>query len=287
MGNKHDKKVPAEAEPEIDRMDVLTNLQWTEDTMKLDELYRQACLTGETNAVLLIRPQSMLKECIANQKDVMAKIWESAGARDGVLTKDAFEEFMKSRYLPNKIKICFCGDGCTGGKTSLIFGLLFGHEQKAYIPTTMDSYHVIYRLDGKELFLELVDMAGQSDYESVRVNGYAGANMIIASYGADGGPAVPTNIIKWWLPEVQHYAKNAHFHVIVEGCCDRSHETVPPDEAKEVQDFVDGHHLCGVYKISAKKNYSKTPEGKEGNIRDFFDCVLRAYLARSEKEKKK
>ena len=68
-------------------------------------------------------------------------------------------------------------------------------------------------VDGKPYLLELVDTAGQEDYDKLRPLSYNKADMFIVCYS----PVIPssfTNVKENWIPELKEKAPNVPFILV-------------------------------------------------------------------------
>lgn len=100
-----------------------------------------------------------------------------------------------------QIKITLCGDGATG-KTSLLWNYTTDSMLTTYEPTIFDTMQCNVLYKDKPLALTLFDLAGQEEYEHVRVLTYPHTHVFLLLYSTIS-PHSFHNISTLWLPEVR------------------------------------------------------------------------------------
>ena len=75
-----------------------------------------------------------------------------------------------------------------------------------YVPTVFDNYSADTIVDGQPCSFELVDTAGQEDYERLRPLAYPGCHCVLMCYGVvdPAGSRVLFNNLKKWMAEVRN-----------------------------------------------------------------------------------
>ena len=104
-------------------------------------------------------------------------------------------------YITINIKCCNFSIYCTH-MYSFFLLLTFNNIQTATVT-----------VDGKPYLLELVDTAGQEDYDKLRPLSYNKADMFIVCYS----PVIPssfTNVKENWIPELKEKAPNVPFILV-------------------------------------------------------------------------
>ncbi|CAN1156823.1 Rac-like GTP-binding protein 3 [Linum perenne] len=114
------------------------------------------------------------------------------------------------------IKCVTVGDGAVGKTCMLIcytsnkfptvevYFLDFGAGQD-YIPTVFDNFSANVVVEGTTVNLGLWDTAGQEDYNRLRPLSYRGADVFVLTFSLVSRASYE-NIMKKWIPELQHYA---------------------------------------------------------------------------------
>ncbi|KAG8845197.1 GTP-binding protein Rho1 [Serendipita sp. 411] len=115
---------------------------------------------------------------------------------------------------PIRKKVIVVGDGACG-KTSLVGRLCTGELPGMFIPTVYERTIVDCRVDGEPFELDIVDTAGQEDYERIRPLAYSGADIVLICFSVDM-PDSLENIVCKWVEEVQYFCPNVPYFVV--GC---------------------------------------------------------------------
>ncbi|NXG77866.1 RHOAB protein, partial [Baryphthengus martii] len=100
-------------------------------------------------------------------------------------------------------KLTVVGDDCCG-KTCLLFALCHEQLPKTYEPTLCDAYTVDTEVDGKEIKLILMDVAGKNEvsYQNLRSVFYKDTDVILMCFSVDR-PDSRQNILDFWVPEIK------------------------------------------------------------------------------------
>jgi len=101
----------------------------------------------------------------------------------------------------NKIKCVFIGDGAVG-KTSLIISYTTNGYPNEYVPTAIDTYHVVVHVDGQPLTLELCDTPGQDDFDTLRPLVYPQTDVFMLCFSVVM-PSTFQNVREKWIPEIR------------------------------------------------------------------------------------
>ncbi|KAG8750110.1 hypothetical protein FRC14_000807, partial [Serendipita sp. 396] len=76
-----------------------------------------------------------------------------------------------------------------------------------FIPTVYERMTLDFRVDGTLIEIDIVDTAGQEDYERIRPLAYPGADIVLICFSVDN-PDSLDNIQEKWVPEVKHACPN-------------------------------------------------------------------------------
>nr|KJB53192.1 hypothetical protein B456_008G297200 [Gossypium raimondii] len=74
-----------------------------------------------------------------------------------------------------------------------------------YIPTVFDNFSANVVVEGTTVNLGLWDTAGQEDYNRLRPLSYRGADVFVLAFSLVSRASYE-NVLKKWIPELQHYA---------------------------------------------------------------------------------
>ncbi|PUZ77487.1 hypothetical protein GQ55_1G375600 [Panicum hallii var. hallii] len=102
------------------------------------------------------------------------------------------------------IKCVTVGDGAVG-KTCMLICYTSNKFPTDYIPTVFDNFSANVVVDGTTVNLGLWDTAGQEDYNRLRPLSYRGADVFVLAFSLVSRASYE-NIMKKWIPELQHYA---------------------------------------------------------------------------------
>ncbi|CAN1310267.1 Rac-like GTP-binding protein 3 [Linum perenne] len=102
------------------------------------------------------------------------------------------------------IKCVTVGDGAVG-KTCMLICYTSNKFPTDYIPTVFDNFSANVVVEGTTVNLGLWDTAGQEDYNRLRPLSYRGADVFVLTFSLVSRASYE-NIMKKWIPELQHYA---------------------------------------------------------------------------------
>ncbi|KAI7747400.1 hypothetical protein M8C21_002321 [Ambrosia artemisiifolia] len=74
-----------------------------------------------------------------------------------------------------------------------------------YVPTVFDNFSANIVVEGTTVNLGLWDTAGQEDYNRLRPLSYRGADVFVLAFSLVSRASFE-NILKRWIPELQHFA---------------------------------------------------------------------------------
>ncbi|GFS32640.1 RAC-like 10 [Actinidia rufa] len=102
------------------------------------------------------------------------------------------------------IKCVTVGDGAVG-KTCMLICYTSNKFPTDYIPTVFDNFSANVIVEGTTVNLGLWDTAGQEDYNRLRPLSYRGADVFVLAFSLVSRASYE-NILKKWIPELQHFA---------------------------------------------------------------------------------
>ncbi|KHG14640.1 Rac-like GTP-binding protein 3 [Gossypium arboreum] len=154
------------------------------------------------------------------------------------------------------IKCVTVGDGAVG-KTCMLICYTSNKFPTDYIPTVFDNFSANVVVEGTTVNLGLWDTAGQEDYNRLRPLSYRGADVFVLAFSLVSRASYE-NILKKWIPELQHYAPG-----------------VP---------VVLGEELC---KQIGAAYYIECSSKTQQNVKAVFDAAIKVVIKPPQKQKEK
>ncbi|XP_078494864.1 cell division control protein 42 homolog isoform X2 [Ciona intestinalis] len=106
--------------------------------------------------------------------------------------------------MASMLRCVVVGDGAVG-KTSMLISYTKGGFPDEYVPTILDQYAATITVGGTPYVLELIDTAGQEDYDRLRPLSYNKADVFLVCYSVVV-PSSFTNIKETWIPELKQHS---------------------------------------------------------------------------------
>lgn len=129
-----------------------------------------------------------------------------------------------------RVKTVLVGDGSVG-KTCMVYSYAENRFPTDYVPTVFDTFTATVHVDGRPRMLELLDTAGQEDYERLRALSYHETDVFIVCYSIVHHPSLE-NIERRWAPEIKRVSPGSH--MILCGCkMDLREDPVELDRLKQ------------------------------------------------------
>uniref|UniRef100_A0A8D0HGB9 Uncharacterized protein n=1 Tax=Sphenodon punctatus TaxID=8508 RepID=A0A8D0HGB9_SPHPU len=102
-----------------------------------------------------------------------------------------------------RLQCVLLGDGAVG-KTSLVVSYSANGFPARYLPTALDRFSAVVRVDGSPLRLQLCDTAGQDEFDKLRQVCYPKADVFLLCFSVVA-PTSFQNISTKWLPEIRQH----------------------------------------------------------------------------------
>nr|XP_032823712.1 rho-related GTP-binding protein RhoF [Petromyzon marinus] len=153
-------------------------------------------------------------------------------------------------------KVVIVGDGGCG-KTSLLTVFTKGEFPLEYAATVYEQHQAVVTMDGFSLALQVMDTAGQEDYDRLRPLCYNGASVVLLCYDVMC-PTSFDNIVQKWNPEMRHFCPGVPSFLI--GC-----KTDLRKDREKVRKLRSGGQEPITYKQGAAL-------AKEVEARDYIEC---------------
>ncbi|KAA8499641.1 Rho-related GTP-binding protein RhoQ [Porphyridium purpureum] len=176
------------------------------------------------------------------------------------------------------IKIVEVGDGSVG-KTCLLYRYATDDFPTSYVPTVFDDYRVTIEVDGVKTRVQIVDTAGQEDYESLRVLSYPDASVVIIAFSLVN-PVSFANVEKRWIKEVREKAPDAKVMLVgtkldlrkdPEELAKMAKRNLMPISTKEGEECARRIGAIAYHECSAR---GEVPVG----LKDLFDDAIRSNM---------
>uniref|UniRef100_A0A6N2KSK6 Uncharacterized protein n=1 Tax=Salix viminalis TaxID=40686 RepID=A0A6N2KSK6_SALVM len=176
------------------------------------------------------------------------------------------------------IKCVTVGDGAVG-KTCMLICYTSNKFPTDYIPTVFDNFSANVVVEGTTVNLGLWDTAGQEDYNRLRPLSYRGADVFVLAFSLVSRASYE-NVLKKWVPELQHYAPGIPI-VLVGAKLDlredkhylADHPGLVPVTTAQGEDLQ--KQIGAAYYVECS---SKTQQ----NVKAVFDAAIKKCLLREE-----
>ncbi|XP_013401883.1 cdc42 homolog [Lingula anatina] len=203
------------------------------------------------------------------------------------LNRRSFPPAMIDTRNKNHIKCMVIGDGAVG-KTCMLVSYTTSRFPYQYSPTVLDSYTARVSVDGRPYVLELIDSAGQDDYQHIRMLSYKSVDIFLVCYSVVD-PASFNNLKDKWIPEMKHYGPQGTPFVVVGAQADlrEDRETVEKlhREKEKPVSFHQGEKLAKKFGADAFIECSSLTQ--RGLQRVFEQVIMGALSPRKTKKSSK
>ncbi|XP_018582797.1 rho-related GTP-binding protein RhoV [Scleropages formosus] len=191
----------------------------------------------------------------------------------------------RDRWEDAAISCMLVGDGAVG-KTSMIVSYTANGYPAEYQQTAFDVFSGQVQVDGMPVRIQLVDTAGQEEFDGFRSFCYAHTDVFILCFSVVN-PASFQNVTKKWIPEIR--ACNPTSPVILVGTqSDLRHDVnvlIRLDQSK-VKPVVSSRAKDVAEKIRAQ-DYVECSALTQKNLKEAFDTAIFAAIKHKARQAKK
>jgi len=173
------------------------------------------------------------------------------------------------------IKCTVIGDGAIG-KTSLIVSYTTNDYPQHYQPTVHDFYTVRLTVAEKPVTFQLIDTAGQEQFNVIRRLSYHQSNIFLVCFNLID-PISFQNVKERWLPELKEHAPKVPFILVglkSDGRGLSKTKSVKTDEGEQM-----------ARKIGAKC-YVECSACTQKNVKNVFDTAIMTVLDQRERKQR-
>ncbi|XDV15769.1 hypothetical protein PO909_015773 [Leuciscus waleckii] len=179
-----------------------------------------------------------------------------------------------------RVKCVLVGDGAVG-KTSLIVSYTTNGYPTEHIPTAFDNFTARVEVDGRQVQLQLCDMAGQDEFDRLRPLCYRDADVFLLCYSV----VIPSSfrsVTDRWAPEVHRLCPGVPIILVGTQC----------DLQEDVQVLI---RLAGVLEKPVSRDEARLCARSIGagtfaecsaltqkNLKEVFDGAILASIRRAE-----
>ncbi|XP_010913537.1 rac-like GTP-binding protein 3 [Elaeis guineensis] len=181
------------------------------------------------------------------------------------------------------IKCVTVGDGAVG-KTCMLICYTSNKFPTDYIPTVFDNFSANVVVDGTTVNLGLWDTAGQEDYNRLRPLSYRGADVFVLAFSLVSRASYE-NVLKKWIPELQHYAPGVPVVLVGTKLDLREDKHYLSDHPGMIPvTTAQGEELR---KQIGAANYIECSSKTQQNVKAVFDSAIKVVIQPPQKQKEK
>ncbi|XP_022134714.1 rac-like GTP-binding protein ARAC10 isoform X2 [Momordica charantia] len=153
-----------------------------------------------------------------------------------------------------------------------------------YVPTVFDNFSANVVVEGTTVNLGLWDTAGQEDYNRLRPLSYRGADVFIIAFSLVSRASYE-NVVKKWIPELQHYAPGVPVVLVGTKLDLREDKFYLADHpGLEPVTTLQGEELR---KQIGAMNYIECSSKTQQNVKGVFDAAIKVVIKPQQKQKEK
>eukprot|EP00727_Mastigamoeba_balamuthi_P002082 m51a1_g11871 putative rho gtpase (194) ;mRNA; f:541131-542034 len=164
------------------------------------------------------------------------------------------------------IKLVVVGDSSIG-KTCLLLSFAKGVFPEDHVPTVFDNYSTAQNRGGTNVSLELIDTAGQEDYDRLRPLSYANADVLLVCFSTADRESLD-HVESKWVTEVRHFCPDVPF--ILVGLKTDLRDSVSDGVGTETAEQVAMRSGAAFYREAS----ARTRAGLEDTFYAAIDAVL-------------
>lgn len=177
--------------------------------------------------------------------------------------------------VDSNIKCTVVGDGAIG-KTSLIVSYTTNDYPQHYQPTVHDFYTVRLTVADKPVTFQLIDTAGQEQFNVIRRLSYHQSNIFLVCFNLID-PISFQNVKERWIPELKEHAPKVPFILVglkSDGRTLSKAKSVKTDEGEAM-----------ARKVGAKC-YVECSACTQKNVKNVFDTAIMTVLEQRERKQR-
>ncbi|XP_077103024.1 rho-related GTP-binding protein RhoU isoform X1 [Siphateles boraxobius] len=179
-----------------------------------------------------------------------------------------------------RVKCVLVGDGAVG-KTSLIVSYTTNGYPTEHIPTAFDNFTARVVVDGRQVQLQLCDMAGQDEFDRLRPLCYRDADVFLLCYSVVL-PSSFRSVTDRWAPEVHRLCPGVPI-ILVGTQCDLQEDVQVLIRLAGVQEKPvsgDEARLCA--RSIGAETFAECSALTQKNLKEVFDGAILASMRRAE-----
>ncbi|KAK7161185.1 hypothetical protein R3I94_004001 [Phoxinus phoxinus] len=179
-----------------------------------------------------------------------------------------------------RVKCVLVGDGGVG-KTSLIVSYTTNGYPTEHIPTAFDNFSARVVVDGRQVQLQLCDMAGQDEFDRLRPLCYRDADVFLLCYSVVL-PSSFRSVTDRWAPEVHRLCPGVPI-ILVGTQCDLQEDVQVLIRLAGVQERPvsgDEARLCA--RSIGAGTFTECSALTQKNLKEVFDGAILASMRRAE-----
>ncbi|XP_050504085.1 ras-related C3 botulinum toxin substrate 1-like [Diabrotica virgifera virgifera] len=184
----------------------------------------------------------------------------------------------------NKIACVTFGDESVGLR-SLLITYTTNAFPAEYVPTVWDNGEYETTLDGKDVSLSLISMAGQQEYSRLRPLAYEMADIFLLGFSI-GSPSSLTSLQIVWVPEIRKLCPNTPIVIVgLKKDLRDNPDTVKLLKQKNLKPIPFSYGVKMAQQLGAAK-YIECSALKQEGVKEVFEEVIRAFRAHQSRKNK-
>ncbi|CAK8683814.1 cell division control protein 42 homolog [Clavelina lepadiformis] len=187
--------------------------------------------------------------------------------------------------MASLVRCVVVGDGAVG-KTSMLISYTRGDFPDEYVPTILDQYAATVNVGGTSYLIELIDTAGQEDYDRLRPLSYNKADIFLVCYSVVV-PSSFSNVKETWVPELKEHAGNVPFLLVGTQIDLRENpKNIQELHKRKQKPITTEMGIKRAQKLGAS-GYQECSAVTMAGIKDVFDEAIRTVLFPPDKDERR
>jgi len=174
------------------------------------------------------------------------------------------------------IKCAVVGNGGVG-KTSMLISYVTGTFQTCFMPTIYDREVKEITVDDEPIELELIDTAGQEDYDRLRPLSYPGVNVFLICFSLNS-PMSLDGVVTKWVPELTQHCPLVPIILVGMKNDLRDQNTHDPNENPRIYEVMPEERGATVAEEIGAISYLECSAITKDNLEQLFENAARAGL---------